>query len=151
MIGKNLDDAKLSLARFSFAAVAALALTAALACSQAEEAASDVTSAASDAASAAADAASDAANAAADAASDAASAAADAASDAADAASDLAADVAAAADSSDTDAERCLALADDKNWTDALTPCSKAAIDKPGDLAIRHALQQAQAAAAEGS
>ena len=42
---------------------------------------------------------------------------------------------------------KCLELAAAKNWTDALEPCTKAAEEKPDDLGIRHALQQAKAAA----
>jgi hypothetical protein len=33
----------------------------------------------------------------------------------------------------------------------ALDPCTRAAQERPGDLAIRHGLQQAQAAAADAS
>jgi len=41
----------------------------------------------------------------------------------------------------------CLALAAKKQWSDALAPCTEAAKAKPDDLAVKHAVQQAQAAA----
>lgn len=45
---------------------------------------------------------------------------------------------------------RCLALAAKEQWSDALAPCSEAAQAKPDDLRIKHAVQQARAAAGEG-
>ena len=45
----------------------------------------------------------------------------------------------------------CKNLAAEENWAVALEPCMKAAVAAPSDLAVRHALQQAQAAAEEGS
>jgi hypothetical protein len=45
---------------------------------------------------------------------------------------------------------RCLELAAAMNWGEALAPCTEAAKQKPDDLRIRHAVQQAQAAADAG-
>jgi hypothetical protein len=56
-------------------------------------------------------------------------------------------DVAAGAESA---AARCLSLAAKKQWSDALSPCTEAANANPDDLRIKHAVQQAQAAASEG-
>lgn len=42
----------------------------------------------------------------------------------------------------------CRALAEKQEWASALEPCTRAAAELPDDLGIRHALQQAQAAAA---
>jgi hypothetical protein len=44
---------------------------------------------------------------------------------------------------------RCLKLAAEENWKDALEPCSEAAKANPDDLGIKHALEQATAAAKE--
>ncbi len=44
---------------------------------------------------------------------------------------------------------QCRELAEQKNWAEALAPCTLAARQKPDDLAIQHALQQAQAAAGQ--
>ena len=44
-------------------------------------------------------------------------------------------------------AARCLELAGEQNWKEALEPCTAAAKEMPDDLGIKHALQQAQAAA----
>jgi hypothetical protein len=49
----------------------------------------------------------------------------------------------------DNPVTRCLKLAAEKNWKDALAPCAEAAKTNPDDLSIKHALQQAQAAAEE--
>ena len=43
--------------------------------------------------------------------------------------------------------KQCLELAAKKNWSDALAPCTEAAKEMPDDLSIKHALQQAKAAA----
>jgi hypothetical protein len=43
--------------------------------------------------------------------------------------------------------KQCLSLAAQRKWDDALAPCTQAAKDHPTDLSIKHALQQAQAAA----
>jgi len=43
----------------------------------------------------------------------------------------------------------CRALAEKQEWESALEPCTRAAAQLPDDLGIRHALQQAQAAAAD--
>jgi hypothetical protein len=45
----------------------------------------------------------------------------------------------------------CLAFSEQEAWGKALDPCTRAAQERPGDLAIRHGLQQAQAAAADAS
>lgn len=42
---------------------------------------------------------------------------------------------------------RCLALAAQQKWSEALDPCTQAAKERPTDLRIKHAVQQAQAAA----
>lgn len=42
---------------------------------------------------------------------------------------------------------RCLALAAQQKWTEALDPCTQASTERPTDLRIKHAVQQAQAAA----
>lgn len=56
----------------------------------------------------------------------------------------------AAASSSESDVVReCRALAERQAWASALEPCRSAAEELPNDLGIRHALQQAQAAAAD--
>jgi hypothetical protein len=44
---------------------------------------------------------------------------------------------------------RCRELAAKGAWADALEPCAKAHEIKPDDMALEHALQQAQAAAAQ--
>lgn len=43
--------------------------------------------------------------------------------------------------------KRCLALAAQQKWSEALDPCTQAAKDHPTDLRVKHAVQQAQAAA----
>jgi len=43
--------------------------------------------------------------------------------------------------------KQCLALAAQQKWTEALEPCTEAAKAYPTDLRIKHAAQQAQAAA----
>jgi len=43
---------------------------------------------------------------------------------------------------------RCLALAAQQNWSEALAPCTQAAKERPTDLRIKHAVQQAEAASA---
>ena len=43
--------------------------------------------------------------------------------------------------------ETCIELAGRQAWGEALDPCTRAAQQQPDDLRIRHALQQAQAAA----
>jgi hypothetical protein len=76
---------------------------------------------------------------------------ADTAAPAAPAAQEKTADVAAPAPAASASGpvEQCQALADQKQWAEALAPCTLAARQKPDDLAIQHALQQAQAAAAQ--
>ena len=73
----------------------------------------------------------------------------DAASEAAESVKTAAED--AATEAADTvkksPAALCLELAGAKNWKDALEPCTAAAKEMPDDLSIKHALQQAQAAA----
>jgi len=44
--------------------------------------------------------------------------------------------------------KQCLALAAQQKWSEALEPCTQAAKDHPTDMRIKHAVQQAQAAAA---
>ncbi|MEM7413174.1 MAG: hypothetical protein AAF430_23290 [Myxococcota bacterium] len=46
-----------------------------------------------------------------------------------------------------TPLEECHKLADAEQWLDAVGPCKAAAEDHPDDLKIKHALQQAAAAA----
>lgn len=43
--------------------------------------------------------------------------------------------------------KECLALAAQQRWSEALDPCTQAAKARPTDLRIKHAVQQAQAAA----
>ena len=45
-------------------------------------------------------------------------------------------------------AKQCLALAAQQKWSEALDPCRQAAKEQPTDLRIKHAVQQAEAAAA---
>jgi len=71
----------------------------------------------------------------------------DAAGDVVETAADAAEDV--AEEAMDDPTKRCLELAAEKKWKDALEPCSEAVKAKPDDLAIKHAFQQAQAAAQE--
>lgn len=59
------------------------------------------------------------------------------------------ADVAAPTAPTPSAVDTCVRLADQRAWGDALEPCTEAAQQRPDDLRIRHALQQAQAAAAE--
>jgi hypothetical protein len=47
----------------------------------------------------------------------------------------------------DDASKQCLALAAQQKWSEALEPCTKAAEQYPTDLRIKHAVQQAQAAA----
>ncbi|MGI9430971.1 MAG: hypothetical protein ACR2PQ_02085 [Myxococcota bacterium] len=112
----------------------------------AKEAASEAAAAAGDAAADAADAAGEAADAAVDAAGDAADAAAGAAEDAAAAAGDAAEEVTGAAA-----VTLCKELAAKASWIDALGVCERAHEAAPDDMAVEHALQQAQAAAKAGS
>ena len=71
----------------------------------------------------------------------------DTAEDAADAVSDVAASAAAKVDTVVDPVGRCLELSAQSAWADALEPCTKAHEERPNDLAIEHALQQARAAA----
>ena len=81
---------------------------------------------------------------------EAASAAADVAAGAKETASDAAAAAgAAAADLIDDPVAKCKELADQGAWSEALDFCTKAHAAEPDDMAIEHALQQAQAAAGE--
>ena len=81
---------------------------------------------------------------------DAASAAADVAADAKQATADVAAAAgAAASDLIDDPVAKCKELADQGAWSEALDVCTKAHQAEPENMAIEHALQQAQAAAAE--
>lgn len=43
--------------------------------------------------------------------------------------------------------QRCLSLAAQQKWNEALDPCTQAAGQHPDDLRIKHAVQQARAAA----
>jgi hypothetical protein len=116
----------------------------------------------------AADAAEDAATAAGEAAADAAATAKDAAADVADAAGEVADDAVeatrdaadAAADAAEGAAEAvtgaaavtlCKELAAKSEWINAVDVCTKAHEAAPDDMAVEHALQQAQAAAKAGS
>ena len=49
----------------------------------------------------------------------------------------------------DDPVERCQNLAAEGKWAEALEPCTKAHELRPNDMAIEHAMQQAQAAARE--
>ena len=116
-----------------------IALALPLACSRAQETADDAASAAGEAAEAVSAAAQDAAD-----------AAADAAAEAKEAASDAAAAAgAAAADLMDDPVAKCSELAAKGAWSEALEVCTKAHEAEPDNMAIEHALQQAQAAAAQ--
>ena len=42
--------------------------------------------------------------------------------------------------------ETCRDLAERERWSEALEPCTAAVAQRPDDLALQHALQQAQAA-----
>lgn len=125
-----------------------IALALPLACGQAQETAEDAASAAAEAADVVATSAHDAADAAAEAAAAAKEAASDAAADAKEAASDVAAAAEeAATDLMDDPVARCSELAAQGAWGEALEVCTKAHEAEPGNMAIEHALQQAQAAA----
>ena len=113
-----------------------IALALPLACSRAQETADDAAAAAGEAAEAVSAAAEDAADAAADAASEAKQATSDAA----------AAAGAAAADLMDDPSAKCSDLAAKGAWSEALEVCTKAHEAEPDNMAIEHALQQAQAA-----
>jgi len=63
------------------------------------------------------------------------------------AASPAAPEPAAAAPAEEDAKTRCLALAAQMKWSEALDPCTQAAKAHPTDLRIKHAVQQAQAAA----
>jgi len=93
---------------------------------------------------------------AADAAGDAAGSAMDAADDAADEATAGAKDMSKSAESALRDVAagaggdavtRCLGLAAKEQWIDALDPCTEASNKNPDDMRIKHAVQQARAAA----
>ena len=49
-------------------------------------------------------------------------------------------------DADDKASAQCLKLAARKEWAEALEPCIEATQEKPRDLRIKHALQQARAA-----
>ena len=105
-----------------------IALALPLACSRAQETADEAASAAGEAADAVAATA----------------------QDAADATADVAASAgAAAAELIDDPVAKCRELADQGAWSEALDVCTKAHAAEPDDMAIEHALQQAQAAAGE--
>jgi hypothetical protein len=136
-----------------------IALALPLACDRAQETAEDAASGVAEAADAAAASARDTADAAADAAAEAreaasqgAVAAKEAAARAAAAAKDTASDAAAAAgaaaaDLVDDPVAKCSQLAAEGAWSEALEVCTKAHQAEPDNMAIEHALQQAQAAA----
>jgi hypothetical protein len=114
-----------------------IALALPLACSRAQETAEDAASAAAEAADVVATSAQDAAD-----------VAVDAAADAKEAASDVAAAAGAAAtDLMDDPVVKCSELAAQGAWSEALEVCTKAHEAEPDNMAIEHALQQAQAAA----
>lgn len=124
----------------------ALALT--LACGQAQETAEDAASAAAEAADVVATSARDATDVAAEAAAEAKEAASEAAAEAMEAASDAAAVAEeAAVDLMEDPVARCSELAAQGAWSEALEVCTKAHEAEPDNMAIEHALQQAQAAA----
>ena len=112
-----------------------------LACSQAEDKAEEAAAAASEAVDAAATSAQEAADAAAEKAAQAAAEAKQAASSAA------AATGAAAAELTGDPVAKCSELAAQGSWSEALDVCKKAHEADPDNMAIEHALQQAQAAA----
>jgi hypothetical protein len=125
-----------------------IALALPLACSRAQETAEDAASVAAEAADVVATSAQDAADAAADAAAEAREAASDAAAEAKEAASDAAAAAGEAATGlMDDPVVRCSELAAQGAWSEALEVCTKAHEAEPDNMAIEHALQQAQAAA----
>lgn len=129
----------------TFAVLAALSLAGFLACSGEDR------QEAADAMESAGEKMSEAAGGAAQSAEEAAAAAKAAAEDAAAKAQATAEDAAAAAKdavTADDPVKECIALAGKMAWDQALEPCQAAAADKPDDLQIRHALQQAEAAAA---
>jgi len=102
--------------------------------------------AAKEATAAAQEAAGEAADAAKEAASDAAEATGDAAEAAGDAAGEAASEVTGAAA-----VTLCKELAAKASWVDAVDVCTRAHEAAPDDMAVEHALQQAQAAAKAGS
>jgi hypothetical protein len=113
-----------------------IALALPLACSRAQETTDEAASAAGEAADAVAATAQD--------------AAADVAAGAKQATADVAAAAgAAASDLIDDPVAKCKELADQGAWSEALDVCTKAHEAEPDNMAIEHALQQAQAAAAE--
>lgn len=75
--------------------------------------------------------------------------AAEAAEDAGETAEEAVEGAAAAVSAGPDMAARCTAAAAAKDWQAALAPCTAAHEQNPDDMAIEHALQQAQAAAAE--
>ena len=131
---------------------AALALT--VACggdddpmAQAKEAAEEAAEAAAEAADKAAEAAGAAVDAAGQAASEAMDEAEAAAAAAGEAASEAASEAADAVEGALSDpVARCLKLASEQAWADALEACTEAHEQKPDDMAIENALQQAKAA-----
>jgi hypothetical protein len=58
-------------------------------------------------------------------------------------------DVAAPAGGTSDAVQSCLEIAGRRDWANALEPCTRAASERPDDLRIEHALQQAQAAAGQ--
>ncbi|MDJ0787522.1 MAG: hypothetical protein QNK05_11990 [Myxococcota bacterium] len=115
---------------------------------EAKEAAEEAAAAANEAASKAAEAAGAAAEAAGQAASEAIDEAEAAAAAAGEAASEAAGEAAAAVEGALSDpVAKCLKLASEQAWAEALEACTKAHEEKPDDMAIEHALQQAKAAA----
>jgi hypothetical protein len=115
-----------------------IALSLPLACSRAQETAEDAATAAGEAAEAVAETAQDAADVAAGAAEEAKETTSEA----------VAAAGAAAADLVDDPVAKCNELAAAGAWSEALEVCTKAHEAEPDNMAIEHALQQAQAAAA---
>ena len=114
-----------------------IALALPLACSRAQETADDAAAAAGEAVEAVSATAQDAAD-----------AAADTAAKAKEKASAAAATAgAAAADLGDDPIAKCSDLAAKGAWSEALEVCTKAHQAEPDNMAIEHALQQAQAAA----
>ena len=110
------------------------------------DAAKDAAAATEEAAGEAVDAAKEAASDAAEAASETADAAVDAAEGAAEAAGEAASEVTGAAA-----VTLCKELAAKASWIDAVDVCKRAHEAAPDDMAVEHALQQAEAAAKAGS
>ena len=116
--------------RMSTLCILLIALVLPLACSRAQETAEDAAAVAGEAADAVAATAQDAAD-----------AAAETASDAKQAASDVATGL------TDDPIAKCSELAAKGAWSEALDVCTKAHQADPDNMAVEHALQQAQAAA----